>query len=40
MIDSLDGFVDNAMSYGQHLLSWIRLLDKGDEFASPGKKVF
>ena len=36
IIYCLDGFVDNAMSYGQHLLSWISLLDVGDEFASPG----
>ena len=28
------------MAYSQHLLSWECRLDIGDEFASPGKKVF
>jgi hypothetical protein len=36
----LYSFVDDAMAYGQHLLSRKCLLDISDEFASPGKKVF
>ena len=40
IIYCLDGLVHDTMAYSQHLLSWECLLDIGDEFACPGKKVF